>query len=361
MTDAPLMPATPDDVAAFLARRRTPRARATKKLNDVLGRLVAGEPPLDRLRTAWVLGSYARGAPEVGDIDLYMEIDEPRSRGRHALDAVYRRAHPYSEVVKALGCGSGSLVSIDVEPKFLDEGKPGDSTSIEPIVPNLGHSITADPFDPPPTLLWVRGDTIETARSRLAAIPEDPRARRYERTTTVPLLDDLLPQLGVDTAFLLAMQIRRSNVALEATLLQPAEAPLRTRRALDGRYSEDSSRRNAAAAALSHLEHKGVELNAVKLIDGPASDRGQRRANEDNAYTASVDFNAFHLYRLGGGGYPTGWRHMHVWPHSRPGPWLALEALVLNSDRASELHLGLHTWDKSPDDRAAEVRKILYG
>lgn len=355
-----MLPTTPDDVTEFLARRRTPRARATKKLDDVLARLVAGEPPLDRLRTAWILGSYARGAPDVGDIDLYLEIDETRSRGKQALDALYRRAHPYSEVVKALGCGSRSVVSIDVEPKFLDEDTSEDRDAIRPVTPNLGHAITAEPFDPPPMLLWARGDKLETARSRLAAIPEDPAARSYERTTTVPLIDDLLPLLGVDTAFLLAMQVRLNSVALEAALLQPSDPPPPTWRVLEERYSEGSSRRGAAAAALAHLERNGIDLDTVELVDGPATDWRHRSLDED-AFTTSVDFNAFHLYRLGGGGYPTDWRHLHVWPQSRRGPWLALEARVLDRDRASKLHLGLNAWGKSREDRAAEVRKILYG
>jgi DNA polymerase beta palm len=90
------------EVLGFMAAKRTPRARATRQVEAVAHRLIAGGPPLDRARTLWVCGSYARGAPNVGDVDLLLEIDEPRDRAQRAADAYYRRAHPYAEVVKAL-------------------------------------------------------------------------------------------------------------------------------------------------------------------------------------------------------------------------------------------------------------------
>ena len=98
------------------------------------------------------MGSYARGAPDVGDVDLVLEIDEPRSRGQQGLDAFYRRAHPYAEVVTALGCGSGSFVNIEVVPVF-SEGRDVSGPVTEPHEPPLmGHVITDEPFDPQPVL-----------------------------------------------------------------------------------------------------------------------------------------------------------------------------------------------------------------
>ena len=117
-------PRAPDDVLEFLAMARTPRARATRKLADVLRRLAAGEPPLDRVRSAWVFGSWARGAPTVGDIDLIVQIDEDREPGQQAPDAYYRRAHPYAEIVAAIGCGRSSIVTVDVQPIFEPDPQP---------------------------------------------------------------------------------------------------------------------------------------------------------------------------------------------------------------------------------------------
>ena len=64
------------EVLGFMAARRTPRARATRKVEAVAHRLIAGGPPLDRARSLWVCGSYARDAPNVRDVDLLLEVDD---------------------------------------------------------------------------------------------------------------------------------------------------------------------------------------------------------------------------------------------------------------------------------------------
>lgn len=47
------------------------RSEATKRINGFLGRLVSGEGRyVSRVREVWVFGSFARGALEVGDIDV---------------------------------------------------------------------------------------------------------------------------------------------------------------------------------------------------------------------------------------------------------------------------------------------------
>jgi hypothetical protein len=98
-----------DEVATFVSARRTPRARATRKLETVVERLIAAQPPAERARDLWVHGSYARGAPDVGDLDLFLRVNEERDLMQQAFDAYYRGAHPYAEIVKALGCGAHPL------------------------------------------------------------------------------------------------------------------------------------------------------------------------------------------------------------------------------------------------------------
>jgi hypothetical protein len=350
---------TPADIAEFLKSRRTPRKRATQKLEDVLRRLADGDPPLDRVRNAWVLGSYARGAPDVGDVDLLLEIDEARSRQEQGLQSYYRRAHPYAEVVSALGCGSGSIVNVDVQPVFL-EGEP---MSADPVPepeqpPMLAHAVTGQPFEPAPALLWLRGDGFDTARERLGALPEDPNARRFERTTTVPLLDDLTHLLSVETAFLLAAQVRKGNIELEPILLHAGSAPPSCEEALERRYSPKSTRRAASAAALQHLADQGIDLKRVILVDQRAT-RRRRHPNEENAAVIRVDFNAFELYRLGSGSYHDGWRHLHVWPRSKAGPWLGLHVRVINSEATSNLFHHLNTIENGRAGRSKRMRETL--
>jgi hypothetical protein len=205
----------------------------------VLKRLADGEPPLDRVRAAWVFGSWARGAATVGDIDLIVQVDEERDPRSQALDAYYRRAHPYAEIVAAMGCGGSSVVTVDVEPVFaprpqpvspwrLERLKHADAAVIGMAVPELApmaHVVTGDVFDPQPDLVWVRCDRIEDIGAQLDRFPEVADARREERTTTVAVVDDLLERLGVQAGFVLAAQIRASNMAVRPFLVHERAPP----------------------------------------------------------------------------------------------------------------------------------------
>jgi hypothetical protein len=348
------------EVTAFMAAKRTPRARATRKIESVARRLIAGEPPLHRARSLWVCGSYARGAPDVGDIDLLLEIDEPREPAKQAIDAYYRRAHPYAEVVKALRCGGGSIVTLAVTPVFQPAPAPisrerAQQSSLRPgrefpRQPLLQHTVTGDPFDPQPNLLWVRGDQIDEVRTRLDAIGEEPNARRFERTTTIPLIDTLLPLLGVETGFRLAAQMRASNLEVDALVLDEAPSPAEAEASLQWRYRRGSERYLAAASALDYLKRDGVDLNCVQLAGSPVTDA----AHEPDA---EVSFNAFLLYLLASRRSDDGWRHLHVWPTRRRGRWLALDVTVKNGDAVHELAMQLHP--EQPDSRHDAIRAAL--
>lgn len=350
------------EVAEFLAGRRTPRARARRKIESVAQRLIAAQPPLDRARSLWVCGSYARGAPDVGDVDLLLDIDDAREPGQQALEAFYRRAHPYAEVVKALGCGGGSIVTLEVTPVFQPALAPISPERAEagvpagheiPRQPLLQHLITGDPFDPQPTLLWVRGDHINDVRTRLAAISEDPNAMRFERTTTVPLIDTLLPLLGVATGFQLAAQIRAGNIDVDALLLTEAPPPPEAQASLVWRYQPGSERSLAAAAALSYLKRNGVELDRVQLGDGPVTDPARGPQVE-------LSFNVFLLYLLDSRVCDDGWRHLHVWPGRRGGRWLALDATVKHGTAARKLARRLTGDREQPRDcRYEAIREAL--
>jgi hypothetical protein len=348
------------EVAAFMEARRTPRVRATRKVEAVVQRLIAGEPPLDRARSLWVCGSYVRGALDVGDIDLLLDLDEPRDRGQQALESFYRRAHPYAEVVKALGCGGGSIVNLDVMPVFLPAPVPispeRPRTGIPeghevPSQPLLKHAVTGDPFDPQPKLLWVRGDTVEEVRARLAEIPENPDARRFERTTTVPLIDILLPLLGVETGFLLAAQMRAGNLGVDAVVLAQTTAPSEAEESLRRRYSPGSDRYLAAASALAYLKQGGVKLNRVQLVEGPVTSPSREPRVE-------VAFNVFLIYLLSSRWHDDGWRHLHVWPTRRGGQWLALDATVKRAEPARDLSRRLSSRDGT-DSRHEAIRAAL--
>jgi hypothetical protein len=227
-----------------------------------------------------VQGSYARGAPDVGDVDLFLRVDEHRDGRQQQLEGFYRRAHPYAEVLRALGCSGSSVVNLDVGPVFAPAALPisreraGDSVPDGhkvPAQPLFGHVVTGDPFDLQPQLVWVRGDSIEHVRARLSAMPED--------FTPVPA---------------------------------------------------GSVRHGAAAAALAHLQADGVKLSAVQLVDGPVTARGGKPQ-------VQVASNSFLIYLLASRGIEDGWRHLHVWPTPRENRWLSLDLRVENGPGVRKL------------------------
>lgn len=197
----------------------------------------------------------------------------------------------------------------------------------------MGHVITDEPFDPQPVLLWLRGEDIDAARTRLDALPLVPDARRFERTTTVPLLDDLEHELGAYVAFELAMQLREGVISLEPMLLHPGPVPEDFQNTLERRYSANSTRGKAAAAALSYLNREGIEAERIRLVDEPAAD-WLWRLEECTTPSAWVDFNLFRVYLFAGGRTPAGAQRLQVWPRSKAGPWLALRVEAIKEARS---------------------------
>jgi predicted nucleotidyltransferase len=55
------------------------RSEATRRIEGLLGHVANGEGRyLPRVREVWVFGSQARGALEVGDVDLAVEFDQTK-------------------------------------------------------------------------------------------------------------------------------------------------------------------------------------------------------------------------------------------------------------------------------------------
>jgi hypothetical protein len=347
-----------------------PREKAARKLEDVLRRLDAGSPELARVREVWVFGSYARGAPAVGDVDLYVRIDEPRSLEEVGLGLVFGGERPFAAGKRALGCSGRSLVSVQPHAVF---GAPGEPLSPERAAleddptdprwvavqePVVRHAVTDEPLAGPFVLLWARGDQLEWALRRLAAIPERQDARRHDRTTTVPMIDDLVEKLGLPVAFQLAVQVRGGNIACRSLLLPPAEAPRSTRDALRERYDRgphapQSPRSAAASAGLAVLEAEGCDLRSVRLVDTPVTVRPLRTPP-----FVYIDFNPFLIYRLASYDLATR-RLLQIWPTNAKGPWLALDLTVVQPDRIMPLAEEIFRTVASREDSGRRVREFL--
>jgi hypothetical protein len=367
----PEVPQASSDVAAFLAKSKVPRARALKKLGDVLRRAASGHRDLEPVRELWVFGSFARGASQVGDIDVYMLVDESRTVQQFGLDVFYGD-RPFAKQVKAIGCSGASMVSIQPQAVFDEMRDPAspermtaltaaEQAGVVPVEePVIGHIVTGEPLAGPFYLLWARGDRLEWALDRLHKIPEVADAGRHERTCTVPLLDDLAPKISLSTAFQLAAQVRRGNVTVDAFLVHPAEAPAAARRALESRYrnrsnpdAEVSPRLLAGAAALHHLVAQGVDFRHVHFVDSYVT-------RDHGTAQIFIDFNVFHLYRAAAGSYDTGDRVINLWPNGRRGPWLAVEVTITDKDGVLDLYHWLN-FSGTPETRTTRLLEVLDG
>ncbi|MFG2721425.1 nucleotidyltransferase domain-containing protein [Streptomyces sp. NPDC048416] len=135
------------------------RERATTLLNDMLDRLEGGGWPLDLVDEILVFGSYARGALNPSDVDLVVE---------HRRDD-----RLVSEFVHALSYGRDPSAS-------MKRALKGNSRGLQ-IHFGERRTLEAEGFEL--TLLWTRGEPVDAARARLAAITPTPRQAGLRATT----------------------------------------------------------------------------------------------------------------------------------------------------------------------------------
>jgi predicted nucleotidyltransferase len=334
----PSMPTLPPEAEALVERRLVDRRRATKKLRDVLARAVAGRGQTASIRTISVLGSYARGAEQLGDIDLTIEVDDPRSEQQARFDDymdMVRGRRPDGPLLRELACSGSSIVSAIVVPRYGEALEPAPPEGWRPELasshqlaepPPMAHVATGQPLAGPSILLFVRGDSLDTAVARLLAIPVDPTAARFQRTTGVPLLDPLTEQLGVNVQYKLADLVRAGGLDLRAVVLRGSErvpaAALRHDAHAYGPLPGGRARRPAVLAAIDHLCGAGVRPNRLSISGTPLSEGG-------TGADVLVDWNTMTLYAIGDrlqvGGYS---RVLFLGRAHTRGPWIGLDCRV---------------------------------
>jgi hypothetical protein len=113
---------------------------------------------------------------------------------------------------------------------------------------------------------------LQWALGRLAGIKGQPDAGRFDRTTSVPLLDDLSPKLALPIAFMVAAQVRAGNIACEARLLHAAEPPAPARSARERRSERlgaggPSPRQAVGGRGARRSGVRGCDLRRVRLVD----------------------------------------------------------------------------------------------
>jgi predicted nucleotidyltransferase len=123
------------------------RTEARRRIEGLLGRVVNGEGRyVPRVREVWVFGSYARGALEVGDVDLAVEFDQTKDEaGRWFAIQMAGGLDHLGALRRELRAKQRAL---EIHFNELDE-------------------LRKEGFEP--QLLWRRGDLLDEAHARLAA------------------------------------------------------------------------------------------------------------------------------------------------------------------------------------------------
>jgi hypothetical protein len=221
------------------------RERATTLLNDMLDRLEEGGWPLDLVDEILVFGSYVRGALNPSDVDLVVEHrrdDRLTSEFLHSLS--YGR-DPSASMKRALKGNSRGLQIHFGERKTLE----------------------TDGFELTP--LWTRGEPIDAARARLAAITPDPAAGRAPRDHMIEAFDGIDRWVPRPVRIDLTELVDRKAATIRQLQLPDADPAHPAAHEALTRWSDTSPLRRAAAAVLAHLEAASRPLDSVYLHGEP--------------------------------------------------------------------------------------------
>jgi predicted nucleotidyltransferase len=213
------------------------RSEATKRIEGLLARVVSGEGSyLRRVCEVWIFGSYAHGAVEVGDVDLAVEFDQTKDEAGRWFATLMAGGFDHLSALRRELRGNQRALELHFN-ELEDLRKEG--------------------FDP--RLLWQRGDSVDEARARLAALAPDASARRAARDTVHPLLahvEKLIPRPARQefSLFMWAGWLEAKLIELP----QGQAASGVTRRRFAEQWSESNPRFRAAHAVASYLEREGV-------------------------------------------------------------------------------------------------------
>lgn len=248
--------------------RRMPREKATAALSVLLERICAGGAHADCVIGAYVFGSYARGALTVGDVDVDIEYD---AKLQPAVE---------HELVDRL------VVGRDWNTPFRKALRP--PRALQVLFSKI--EMIAEPV-----LVYERGDTLDQALARVAAIAADPEAGRAKRDRVHPTIEPVAEDLARPTRILLTELLSAGLLSVEVIELADADEDELADRRFVTRVrwrwrSASSPLARAARAAGGHLQAAGVDLGTVALMPHSVFDQ------EGAAW--AVDCRETHLKRL---------------------------------------------------------------
>lgn len=203
----------------------------------MLARVAAGDGRyLPRVREVWIFGSYARGALEVGDVDLAVEFDQTKDEAGRWFATLLAGGFDHLGALRRELRGNQRVLELHL---------------------NEVDDLRKEGFDL--QLLWTRRESFEAARDRLHALATDASAGRALRDTVHPLLSEvekLVPRPARQefSVFMWAGWLDSKLVDLPA---REATNPV-TRRRFRQQWSTSNPRFRAAHAVASYLENEGI-------------------------------------------------------------------------------------------------------
>jgi hypothetical protein len=219
------------------------RERGIQLVTGALERLAtAPEYPLTLVDELYVFGSFARGALEPHDVDLDVE---------YTADGQYRAAQ-----IWYMSQGRHSNTDLRAALAGRTRGMQFQFQELE----NLHATSIAT------TLLWRRGESLEIALERLAAIKPDPDAGRAPRDEMHPAFDGIDRWVPRPARSLLTTWENGGAVTLHQVDLP--DTPVHDTLAadsIDARWVATSPLHRAANNASAYLESRGVSLRTVHL------------------------------------------------------------------------------------------------
>ncbi len=213
------------------------RTEAAKRIDALLERIVRAHGRyLGRVREVWIFGSYARGAFEVGDVDLAVEFDQTKDEaGRWFATLLAGGFDHLGALRREL---RGNQRALEIHFNELDD-------------------LRREDFEP--QLLWRRGDSLDEARARLTGLAPDPSAQRAARDTVHPLLagvEKLIPRPARQELSLFMWAGWLDTKLVELPPERAANAVTRSRFA--DQWAEANPRFRAAHAVATYLEREGI-------------------------------------------------------------------------------------------------------
>jgi hypothetical protein len=216
--------------------------------------------PLSLVTELYVFGSFARGALDPHDVDLDAEFHpDERWRSHFATCLSYSR-DPHALFRRPL---TGGKRGCQFQFRFRDRA------------------------DFEMTLLWRRGDTLQVALDRLAAIQTNPAAGRAPREAMLPEFEGLDEWIPLAYREQLCNAAASGAITIERCMLpEGTVASAQAREHLAGRWRTTSPLYRAASAVVADWETRGIDPGTGHLHGVDVRDR-------DTPYFAGFDLRHF--------------------------------------------------------------------